>query len=67
MGIYPISMITALSERERIMLFDLDIILCIELLEQERVLVDIGIPHSRHSTIVEEAQMICSLMGSKAA
>lgn len=60
-GIYPITILTTLSERERIALFEKDIILCIDILEQEQMLAEIGIPNKRHTSIFEEARMVCEL------
>jgi hypothetical protein len=60
-GIYPITILTTLRERERIQLFDIGTLLCFDILEQPQVLADIGIPQKRHRYIVEEAQLVCSM------
>ena len=65
LGIYPISLLTTLSERERIALIDVGIMLCLELLEQEHILSDIGIPHNRHRTIMDEALMVHSIQSTR--
>lgn len=59
-GLYPITILTALSEREMQALLSLNVVLCIDILTEPTMLTDVGIPLARHARIIEEASMICA-------
>lgn len=62
-GLYPITILTKLTEREAQQILKRDIVLCIDILEDETVLDQIGVPQHRKKDIVTEAATICSLAG----
>ncbi|MEK6782591.1 MAG: ATP cone domain-containing protein [Bacteroidota bacterium] len=63
-GLYPITCLTTLSQKEKANLMDAGLVLCTEIIFAKKRLKEIGIPVERHTLIVNEASAL-SQEGSK--
>ena len=59
-GIYPITTLTTLSQKEKISLLSQKVVMCNKLESNANVLQKIGIPRAKIGTILEESQALCS-------
>jgi hypothetical protein len=59
-GLYPITVLANLTEREKKKLFEYDIVLCIDILSDEYILTEVGVPASRQKLVLEQATSICT-------
>lgn len=59
-NLYPITVLTFLNEREKQALLSKDIVLCVDILENSSVLIDVGVPKSRQSRAIKEAEELCA-------
>lgn len=60
MGLYPITCLTTLTQKEKISLMDEGLILCREIAENEKALIELKISPARVQTIINEAMALCS-------
>jgi hypothetical protein len=58
--LYPITVLTHLTDREKKSLLDADIVLCTDVLTQLDLLEEIGVPKSRREKIRAEATELCT-------
>ncbi len=59
-GIYPITALTTLTQREKIALLSQKIVMCNGLAERNQVLEEIGVAPEKIATVIEESQALCS-------
>lgn len=59
-GLYPITVLSYLSAREKKKLLDSGIVLCIELLEDVHCLAKVGVSPSRQKQVIAQAESICT-------
>lgn len=58
-GLYPITALTTLSRREKMLLLQKRIVLCSELISNTRALAEAGVTGSKATAILEEAGTLC--------
>lgn len=59
LGLYPITCLTSLTKAEKQKLLDHKIVLCSELLDNERLLASIGVKGTRNAVVLNEAGQLC--------
>jgi hypothetical protein len=59
LGLYPITCLTSLTKIEKQRLLDTKIVLCSEILRNEKLLASHGVKPSRINTVMKEAQKLC--------
>lgn len=59
-GLYPITCLTSLTQTEKQKLLDREIVLCLELNNNEKLLRNIGIKTIRTATVLNEVYQLCS-------
>ncbi len=59
-GLYPITVSTLLSAREKQFLLSRDVVLCLELINDAFYLDHLGISESRRNTIIKEMKTLCT-------
>jgi hypothetical protein len=59
LGLYPITCLTSLTKIEKQRLLDMKIVLCSEILQNEKLLASHGVRLSRINTVMKEAQKLC--------
>lgn len=58
-GLHPITSLTTLTGKEKQMLIEQDIVLCISLIHNPDLLNEVGIKHNKHKSILNEAKELC--------
>lgn len=58
-GLHPITSLTTLTRREKQMLLELDVVLCITLNKNPDLLNKVGIKRSKHKSILKESRELC--------
>ena len=58
-GLYPLTCLTTLTKKEKQLLLDKGIVLCMELCQKEHILEDIGIRPNRAQNILIEGRLLC--------
>ncbi len=58
-GLYPITSLTTLNRKEKQMILEQDIVLCITLNRNPDLLNKVGIKHSKHKSILKESRELC--------
>jgi len=61
-GLFPITCMTTLTLFEKQKLLDKSVVMCLEILKTPDLLMQIGIPTSRSTIILNEAQAICEVI-----
>ena len=59
LGLYPITVSTLLSQREKQFLLSRDVVLCKQLMDDQFYLDNLGISEKRKSKILEEIKLLC--------
>lgn len=59
LGLYPITCLTSLTKIEKQRLLDMKIVLCSEILQNEKLLASHGVKPSRINSVMKEAQKLC--------
>lgn len=60
-GIYPITVLTSLNQKEKLLLFKENIVVCNHLLTRPEILTKIGVAKSKIGTVIEESQALCAV------
>lgn len=60
-GIYPITTLTSLSQREKIQLLSSNMVICNGLESQASALEKAGVPKAKIGTVIDESQALCTL------
>ncbi len=59
-GLYPITALTTLNRREKMLLLERRIVLCSELISNTRALAEAGVSGSKATAVLEEAGTLCT-------
>lgn len=59
MGLYPITCLTTLSQKEKISLMDRNLLLCRDIAENKKALIELNISSARVQAIINEAMALC--------
>lgn len=61
LGLYPITVLSLLSNKEKVFLLEQDVVLCRQLLKEVFLLDHLGILESRKKRIINELQLLCKI------
>ena len=59
-GLHPITSLTTLTKNEKQQLLDKDIVLCMDLCNQPKLLKSVGISEKRQKKVLQEAHELCN-------
>ena len=59
-GLHPVTCLTTLTRQEKQQLLDKDIVLCMDLCNQPKLLKSVGISEKRQKNILQEAHELCT-------
>jgi len=65
LGLYPITCLTSLTKNEKQSLLDRKIVLCKDILQNEKLLEQIGVMSSRIDIVLQETHQLCKLLTSE--
>ncbi len=60
-GLHPLTSLNTITKREKIKLLKKDIVLCKEVHDNPQLLDEVGIPKTRHMSILKDSQELCRL------
>lgn len=63
-GLYPVTALTTLSRREKLLLLEKRIVLCSEIVGNSGVLADAGVSANKTAAVLEEASVLCAGKGT---
>ena len=58
-GLHPLTCLTTLTKKQKQLLFDRGTVLCGDIKQNPALLRKVGIPDSKQSQVIEEAQRLC--------
>lgn len=60
-GVYPVTVLTGLSEKHKRQLLEMNLILCKDILNEQNALQSLGLSHTKSKAILDEARTLCGL------
>ncbi len=63
-GVHPVTVLTTLSNSQKISLFNQGIVLCRDVLGDPEIVSKVGVPHAHTASVLNEAEALCAVSSS---